>query len=145
MAALTRYLRRHMATGTLDLGPLRRSLSALRKVTRMDLDDDVVRDAAVKRFEFTYEQAHKLLRRYIESASADPAAVDAMTFPDLIRTANEQGLLSGDWPRWRAFREMRARTSHTYHEDTARAVVSMIPDFVAEARFLRDELKRRLR
>ena len=107
--------------------------------------DDQLRGGLIQRFEFNYEQAHKLLRRYIESASADPAAVDAMTFPDLIRTANEQGLLLGDWPRWRAFREMRARTSHTYHEDTARAVVSMIPDFVAEAQFLRDELKRRLR
>jgi len=40
---------------TLDLTPLRRSLTALRKVVCMDLEDDIVRDAAVKRFEFTYE------------------------------------------------------------------------------------------
>lgn len=105
--------------------------------------DEQLRDGLVQRFEFTYEQAHKLLRRYVESTAADPAAVDEMSFQDLIRTANEQGLLRSDWPRWRTFREMRARTSHTYHEDAARAVVAQIPEFIAEARFLRDELARR--
>lgn len=66
-----------------------------------------------------------------------------MSFQELIRTACERGLLRGDWSDWRTFREMRARTSHTYHEETALALVAQIPAFIEEARYLRDELAKR--
>jgi hypothetical protein len=32
-----------------------------------------------------------------------------MSFQDLIRSGNEQGLLLGDWPTWRRYREMRSK------------------------------------
>ncbi len=50
----------------------------------------------------------------------------------------------GDWPRWKGFRDMRARTSHSYDEAVALDVVAGIPDFLDEARFLRDRLRDRL-
>lgn len=56
---------------------------------------------------------------------------------------DEQGLLRGDWPVWRRFREMRARTSHTYDAHTASEVVAAIPDFLAEADHLLAELQKR--
>ena len=67
-----------------------------------------------------------------------------MPFQDLIRTANQQGLLLGDWRAWHRYRDLRSRTSHAYHADTARAVAEAIPGFLAEAEHLRDELQRRL-
>jgi hypothetical protein len=39
-----------------------------------------------------------MLRRYLRLVSASPASFDQMPFQDLVRTANEQGLLRGDWP-----------------------------------------------
>jgi uncharacterized protein with HEPN domain len=63
-----------------------------------------------------------------------------MTFPALIRTANEQDLLFGSWPDWHGYREMRNTTSHTYDEAKALKVVEAIPVFLEEAR----ELLRRL-
>ncbi len=63
-----------------------------------------------------------------------------MTFQDLIRTANQQALLSGDWPTWHRYRDLRALTSHTYQADTARKVAAAIPAFLAEAEYLRDQL-----
>ena len=42
-----------------------------------------------------------------------------MSFQDLIRTANEQSLLQGDWADWKQYRDMRRRTSHTYDEAVA--------------------------
>jgi hypothetical protein len=39
---------------------------------------------------------------------------------------------------------MRARTSHSYDEATALAVVAGIPGFLDEARFLCDRLRERL-
>ena len=68
-----------------------------------------------------------------------------MPFQDLIRTANEQGLLQGDWPKWRRYRDMRARTSHTYAAAVAEQVAKGIPEFLAEAAFLSDQLVQRLR
>lgn len=106
--------------------------------------DEQLRDGLIQRFEFTYELAHRLLRRYLRQVSASPEAFDQMTFADLIRTANEQGLLLGDWPAWRRYRDMRARTSHTYAAAVAAQVVSGIPEFLAEAMHLRDQLQRRL-
>ena len=67
-----------------------------------------------------------------------------MAFQDLIRSANEQGLLLGDWPDWRGFRDMRAKTSHTCNEDVAIEVVTGIPRFLEEAVHLRDKLRERL-
>lgn len=55
----------------------------------LDREDIQIRDGLVQRFEFTYELSCKLLRRYLEMSSANPAEIDSLTFQDLIRTANE--------------------------------------------------------
>ena len=109
-----------------------------------DTRDTQIRDGLIQRFEFTYEQGHKILKRYLEYASANPEQFDEMIFQDLIRTANEQGLLLGEWSDWRRYREMRSRTSHTYNEDVAIEVVNRIPRFLEEAIYLRDRLRERL-
>ena len=85
-----------------------------------------------------------MLRRYLRMVAASPEIYDQMPFQDLIRTANEQGLLRGDWSAWRRYRDMRARTSHTYSATVAAEVVAGIPDFLAEATYLRDQLTSRL-
>ena len=61
-----------------------------------DSSDDLVRDACIQRFEFTYELAHKMLKRFLEATSANPDEFDNMTFQDLIRSGNERGLLRSD-------------------------------------------------
>lgn len=136
-----------MTTETLDIGPLERALQRLEEGWaryQQDTTDLQIRDGLIQRFEFTYEISHKMLKRYLELVSPNPAQYDGMAFQDLIRTANEHGLLRGDWPVWRQYREMRAKTSHTYDEDVAREVVAGIPGFIAEARHLRDQLRSRL-
>ena len=107
--------------------------------------DEQVRDGLIQRFEFTYELSHRMLRRYLKENAASPDEVERLPFADLIRTANAQGLLRGDWPAWRRFREMRTRTSHTYDAKAALKVVEAIPAFLEEAEFFLGELDRRLR
>ena len=102
--------------------------------------DDQIRDGLIQRFEFTYELSHKMLKRHLEMTSPTPDIYDAISFQDLIRTGNEQGLLLGEWADWKLYREKRAKTSHTYNEDVALDVVDSIPGFLREARFLRDKL-----
>ena len=88
--------------------------------------------------------AHRTLRRYLRESAASPEDIEYLTFADLIRVGSAQGLLLGGWPEWRRYREMRTRISHTYHAETAAAVVEQIPDFLREAEHLCAELERRL-
>lgn len=97
----------------------------------------------MKRFEFTYEISHKMLKRYLDMAAASLDEIDNLAFPDLIRKGNETGLLKSDRPTWRRYREMRGKTSHTYDEKIALEVVAAIPEFLEEARYLGQRLSER--
>lgn len=107
-------------------------------------DDEQLRDGLIQRFEFTYELSHKMLRRYLQDISPSSDDVARMTFAELVRAGNEQGLLRAEWPAWRHFRDIRTRTTYTYDADTASEVVREIPAFIEEAGYLSAELKRRL-
>ncbi len=136
-----------MAAISLDLTSLDSALQRLAEGIahyEQDISDSQIRDGLIQRFEFSYEISHKMLKRYLEMSSATIAMFDSMAFQDLIRTGNEQGLLPSDWPRWRIYREMRAKTSRTYDEIIALEVVVHIPAFLQESRHLRDRLKARL-
>jgi hypothetical protein len=85
-----------------------------------------------------------MLKRYLKETAASPDDIDRMPFADLVRSANAQGLLRSDWPVWRRFREMRARTSHTFDAQVALQVASAIPGFLEEAEHFYAELQRRL-
>lgn len=131
----------------LDLTPLKNAVARLDEGWlryQQDITDTQIRDGLVQRFEFTYEISHKILKRYLEQTAASPEQFDQMPFADLIRSANEQGLLAGDWPVWRGYRDMRSKTSHTYDEDIALQVVAGIPAFLVEAKALLAQLTRRL-
>lgn len=132
---------------TLDLAPLHKMIARLEEGLlryQLDVSDTQIRDGLVQRFEFTYEISRKMLKRFLEQTAASPEQFYPKPFADLIRTANEQGLLLGDWPVWRGYRDMRSKTSHTYDEDIALQVVAGIPAFLAEAQFLAAELRQRL-
>ncbi|MFT7401019.1 MAG: nucleotidyltransferase substrate binding protein (TIGR01987 family) [Hydrogenophaga sp.] len=136
-----------MSDIALDLRSLVNAIDRLREGLaryQQDITDTQIRDGLIQRFEFTYEVSHKMLKRYLEMASATPEQFDSMPFADVIRTGNEQGLLLSDWLRWRQFRDMRSKTSHTYDEAIALHVVADIPAFLAEAVYLCDQLKARV-
>ena len=131
---------------SLDLTPLVNAVQRLAEGLeryRCEIDDTQIRDGLVQRFEFTYEISHKMLKRYLESTAPTPTVFDQMAFADLIRTANEQGLLRGDWSDWKLYREMRSRTIHSYDEAVALEVVAGIPAFLAEAQYLLAQLQER--
>ena len=135
-----------MASSKLDLSTLHKALARLDEGYQrylLDVRDLQIRDGLIQRYEFTYEISHKMLKRHLEMTSPNPEVFDAMSFADLIRTGNEQALLKSDWSAWKLFREMRAKTSHTYDEDIAQTVVQVIPDFIEEVRFLAQQLELR--
>lgn len=132
---------------TLDISSFDKALARLREGLaryEQDVSDTQIRDGLIQRFEFTYEISHKTLKRYLEATSPTPEQFDLMPFQDLIRSGNEQDLLLGDWSRWRTYRDMRSRTSHTYDESVALQVVAGIPSFLEEAAHLYEQIRRRL-
>ncbi len=134
-------------TEPLDLSPLVQATARLAEGLsryRLDPSDAQIRDGLIQRFEFTYEIGHKMLKRYLESASPTPGAYDAMPFADIIRSGNEQALLRGEWSDWKQYREMRGKTSHTYNEGTALEVVAGIPAFLTEVEHLLSQLQGRI-
>lgn len=106
---------------------------ALRKVFRM---------AAIHSFEFTYELSASLIRRQLAEIVLNPAELREMPFLDLMRTAADAGLIR-EAPPFRLYREKRNITSHTYNEDKAEDVLSVLDEFVGDVRFLLGELQRR--
>jgi nucleotidyltransferase substrate binding protein (TIGR01987 family) len=132
---------------SIDITPLASAIDRLSEGLarhRSEPGDEQLRDGLIQRFEFTYELCHRVLRRFVRQGAASPDEIDRMPFQDLIRTANQQGLLLGDWPAWHRYRDARAKTSHAYHADIARQVADGVPAFLAEAEHLRDELRKRL-
>jgi nucleotidyltransferase substrate binding protein (TIGR01987 family) len=143
-ANLNTLLDRAMKLDTTSLGnAVRRLREGLVRHEREPTDEQI-RDGLIQRFEFTYELSHKMLKRYLKETAASPDEIERMPFADLIRTGSAQGFLRSDWAAWRRFREMRARTSHTYDATVASQVVAAIPAFLEEAEHLYAELQIRL-
>jgi nucleotidyltransferase substrate binding protein (TIGR01987 family) len=131
----------------INISPLERAIGRLEEavlVYQQDTSQSLIRDGLVQRFEFTYDIAHKMLRRYLAANAGPPELISGMNFADIIRMGNQHQLLLGTWSGWKAFRDMRSRTSHSYDEAVALDVVAGIPAFLDEVRYLRDRLRERL-
>ena len=136
----------------LDFSPLGNAVGQLEKALCYANSDmakadsglrEQLRNSVIQCFEFTYELSHKMLKRYLEETAASPEEIDLSTFQNLIRLGNEKGLLRSDWTHWRAYRQARTDSSHTYDEDKAESVFEVAQDFLDEARYLFGELAKR--
>ena len=120
----------------LDLSSLRRALESLAKAIRRSEpapQDEELRDAVIKRFEYSYELCWKMLKRQLERESPSPAEVDQFSFRDLIREGAEHGLVANPG-KWMQYRHQRNLTAHIY--DSAKAVAV----YQAALMFYRDAL-----
>ncbi|WP_235356995.1 HI0074 family nucleotidyltransferase substrate-binding subunit [Bacillus alveayuensis] len=118
------------------LADLERALKKLQESVQRDAsEDDLIRHGVIKRFEFTYELAWKLMKVYLEYNGN----LQATSPRSAIREAFKEGLIEqGD--KWIQMLEDRSRTSHTYDEAIASAIyenikqtyVTLFADFVAE-------------
>lgn len=136
----------------IDFSPLSSAISQLEKSLTYAHSDlaktdhglfEQLRNSVIQCFEFTYELSHKMLRRFLEETAASPEEIDLSTFQNIIRMGNEKGLLRSDWSKWKAYRQARTDSSHTYDEEKAQAVYEISPDFLDEARYLYSQLNTR--
>lgn len=127
---------------SLDFTPFEKALVSLEEVLLIPVTP-IIRDSTIQRFEYTYELAFKMLKRYLEMSSTTPAEIDGKTFKEILRLAAEQGLI--DSPEaWFVYRKARNDTSHGYDEKKAVIVYGHVVDFAKSARILFANLSKRV-
>lgn len=119
----------------LDFSSFEKALTSLQRVLVRSAGtpgDDDLRDACIQRFEYTYELSFKMLKRQLEQELPASAELDHLPFKEIIRIGAERGLIMAP-ERWFDYRDKRNITSHTYNEQKAREVYSVLDDFAADA------------
>lgn len=119
----------------LDYTSLRKALAGLARAIDRSVPasaDEELRDAAILRFEYTYELCWKMLRHRMMAEAADPGGVGAMSYRELIRKGAARGFVA-DPSAWMRYRELRNLSSHTYDEAKADEVSRSIPAFQRDA------------
>lgn len=124
----------------LDLSALEASVAALGRLPLVGEVDDVHRDAAIQRFEFTYEVCWRMMRRHLRWAGV--VDTELMGRRELFREAARHGLIT-DPLRWIEHHDARNATSHNYDEANAQAVFVRIAGFYEDARHLLAQLNQR--
>ena len=130
---------------TLDLTSFEEALNSLFEVIEVynsDKNNLITRDSMIQRFEYTYLLSLKMIKRYLAKSAFVFENLEGMSFNEMIRQANKMGLLRSNLEKWDDYRQKRNLTSHTYDEEAAKSVVSIIEDFALEAEFLLTSLKK---
>ena len=128
----------------LDLEPLQKAIRSLKTsidAYTLDKQNEFIRDSFIKRFEYSYELSHKIVKRYLSIVSPDPNSINEMTFQELIRQAYTKGILENSWDMWKLYKEARNNSSHSYNEDKAITIANDIEIFYSEAIYLLKKLQ----
>lgn len=112
-----------------------KALRRLEEALKKDLSDDIIIDGIIQRFEFTFEQAWKVMKLYLE----DQGILDEALAPrSTIRCAFKHKLIS-DGDIWIEMMLDRNRTSHMYDEQTAVNIVKLVKEkYIIEFNKLKD-------
>lgn len=131
---------------TLDLTSFENAVNSLRSIlNRFQKENDIdLRDSVIQRFEYTFSMSIKMIKRFLKQTELSEEELNGMIFSEIIRKANQYNLISTNLETWDEYRQKRNMTSHTYDEETAQKVMTIIPAFKDEAEFLLNRLKERL-
>lgn len=103
----------------------RRALSTLHEAISRGLSDALVRDAAIQRFEFTFEATWKAAQRYLLEAES----LEIASPKGVIRASFQAGVLDdAQTRRALAMANDRNLTPHTYNEALAAQIGSHLAD-----------------
>ncbi len=127
-----------MSNGKLDLSSFEKALETLEAIVLVP-ENDIVRDATIQRFEYTYEQSWKMIKRHLDWAGH--ADTTALSKRELFREAANARLIA-DADAWFGYHQARNQTSHAYDSTAAEEVYEVAINFTPDARALLTELKK---
>lgn len=137
-----------MLNGTwkmLELTSFQKAIDSLQEAVNCyqtsTVQQDIIRDAVIQRFEYTYELAWKMMKRWLE-INLGSTYVDGIPRKELFRLAAEHHLIE-DPLRWFAYHQARNQTSHVYDESVAKSVFDVTEDFIEDVQQFFSELEKR--
>lgn len=106
---------------------IKKASSKLHDATKLKLDNDIIIDGVIQRFEFTFELSWKLMKIYLEYTGIS----DIRSPRGAIRKAFSNGLIE-DGEFWIDMLIDRNKTSHLYDEAEARLIYEKITKYYNE-------------
>lgn len=97
---------------------------------------NIVRDSAIKRFEFTFDLSWKLLKTYLE----EEKGIFCQSPKDCFREAFRQGLIDYD-EFWLKMTDWRNQAVHTYGEKFANSLYQKLPEILKHFQLLETKIK----
>lgn len=99
--------------------------------------NEFTRDAAIQRFEYTFELCWKIIKRYMKTE----AGIDEYNIKNLFREAGRAGLID-NVAQWFVYHKARNLTVHTYNEKTAEETFIVVKQFALDAEKLLSALEK---
>ncbi len=99
----------------------RKAFKRLKESTQIEIENDIVIDGVIQRFEFTFEQSWKLMKLYLEYEGIEELKSPRST----IKEAFKYELIE-DGDAWIDMMIDRNKTSHVYDEETALQIYNSI-------------------
>lgn len=116
-------------------------LHAFLDVLRIEAPSEIERDAALWRFEFTFEAMWKAARYYLQAEEG----IDVASPKSVIRSCREVGLFDVDETSGAlVMADDRNLTSHTYDRELAREIFGRLPEHATLMEAWLSRMKRRL-
>ena len=100
-----------------------------------------IKDSCVKRFEYTYESARKIMSRFLKK-EYDKTEKD-LSVNNVFREMYNLGYLK-NFENWVCYREKRNVTSHEYNLEKTYGIIDIIPQFLEDTEFLIIQLENNL-
>lgn len=98
-----------------------------------------IKDSCIKRFEYTYESAKKIMNKYLKK-EYDKDEKD-LTINNIFREMYNLGLIE-NFENWVLYREKINTTSHEYNLEKTYSIIEIVPEFIKDVEFLINNLEK---
>ena len=132
-----------MKKSELDLSNLKNSLSTLVECYSDLLgekDEKIkvyIKDSCIKRFEYTYETAKKIMNKYLKKEY--DKTEQELSINNIFREMYGLSLIES-FENWVEYRKKRNITSHEYNIDLSGSIIDIVPIFIKDVEYLIDAL-----
>ncbi|MCQ2790299.1 MAG: HI0074 family nucleotidyltransferase substrate-binding subunit [bacterium] len=121
---------------------LTKSYQMIKQTKENTIDYEMYRNSLVKGFEMTLEQSGKLLKKKITPYLASKKIADTLSFKDVFRHAHKYSLIDEKTTEnWLKYRDNRNNTAHDYGQAFAEETLSLITDFLKDAKNLKQVIE----
>lgn len=124
----------------INIDSLRNAIDLLEKAYEVYKSGDeeeemckIYADSCVKRYEYTFETAWKIMKKYFKLQYHKTE--EELTMNNIFRLMEGYGFTKS-WLNWKSYYEKRNNTAHEYNIEKARNLVGIIPEFMEDVIFL---------